>query len=152
MDLFNSCYGISPLLPVINTTWTAANLPFVISLVGSIWYLIFEKKKKKKKKKGKTHADVAANISTLRALVTIAKQQEKIPVNRTERPSLTRLLWTKYKITIDVIGIIDARTVPKILTALDKFDSEYSHIADSGSSGTGFLNRCPILLWKQGMR
>jgi hypothetical protein len=36
MDLSNSCHGISPLLPVIKTTWTAANLPFIISLVGSI--------------------------------------------------------------------------------------------------------------------
>jgi hypothetical protein len=119
----------------------------------NIWKKSKEKGKKKEggKNRGETHADVAANISTLDAFVTMARQQEKMPVNATERPSRTRLLCTKYKITIAVSGIIDARTVPKTLTAVDKCDSEYSHIADSGSSGTGFLNRLPILLWKYGM-
>lgn len=64
-----------------------------------------------------THAEVAANISTLLALVVAAKQNANRPVKATAIASRSSVLDTKYRMRMLVMGINDARTVTKMLIA-----------------------------------
>jgi hypothetical protein len=61
----------------------------------------------------RTNAAVAANISTLPALVIRAIQSEKIMVKAQTSPSLVSILSTKNKAIIETVGIIDDTTEPR---------------------------------------
>jgi hypothetical protein len=63
----------------------------------------------------KTYAAVAANISTLLALVATARHDENSNVNVHIRPSLALKSVTKERAMIDVKGANDDNIVPKIL-------------------------------------
>ncbi len=62
-----------------------------------------------------TYAAVAANISTLLAEVTNDNAIEKITVNKDTMASRTGMSCTKYRTTIEPIGISDEIKVPKML-------------------------------------
>lgn len=87
------------------------------------------------------YADVATKTSTLLALVNIARQSAKTPVNATVIYSRTRVLATKYRIMMLAIVIKDAIAVTILSTIRSVFRSSYRQIPDSGSCGTGFLKR-----------
>ena len=62
-----------------------------------------------------TYAAVAANISTLVADVTNDSAIEKIAVNNDKMASRIGMSLTKYRTTIEPIGIIDEIKVPTML-------------------------------------
>lgn len=69
---------------------------------------------------------MAANISTVRALVNIAKTSENTPEKPVMIPSLARTLVTKYNTKMEIGGIIAARVVLSTLATVEIFESLYS--------------------------
>ena len=65
-----------------------------------------------------TYAEVAPKISTLLALVVTARQNANRPARAVAIASRSRVLDTKYRIRMLVMGIKEARTVTKILMAV----------------------------------
>ena len=89
LDLGHAMY---PLFPVINTTWTAANLDgSLVSLCSHSLQTAFFMSTKE----GVAHVEVAANISTLLALVVSTRHSAKSPVNATAMANLTSVFCTK---------------------------------------------------------
>jgi hypothetical protein len=65
--------------------------------------------------RGATYAAVAANISTLVAEVTKDSAIEKIAVNKDTMARRIDMSVTKYRTTIEAIGISDEIKVPTML-------------------------------------
>jgi hypothetical protein len=65
--------------------------------------------------RGATYAAVAANISTLVAEVTNESAIEKIAVNKATIASRIGMSVTKYRTTIEPIGISDEIKTPTML-------------------------------------
>ena len=85
-----------------------------------------------------THAEVAPKISTLLAMVVVAKQNANSPVNATAIANRSRVFDTKYRMRMLVMGIRDARTVTNTLMAECKGAAAYCAISDDGSEAIGF--------------
>jgi hypothetical protein len=63
----------------------------------------------------KTHAEVAAKTSIVRAFVIRASTNAKQAENRTIRPSFKAFEFTRKSVTTDKTGRIEATTVERIL-------------------------------------
>jgi hypothetical protein len=71
----------------------------------------------------KTYAAVAAKISTLRALVAIAREKQNKAVNAQTKPNLALPLTTNERTTIDTNGANEEKTVPRIFVTASMFRS-----------------------------
>lgn len=69
---------------------------------------------------------MAANISTVRALVNTAKMSENTAQNPVMIPSLAKMLVTKYNTKIEAGEIIAARVILSTLAAAEIVESLYS--------------------------
>ena len=91
-----------------------------------------------------TYAAVAANISTLRALVKIARIEQKMIIKRPTLKSRTSMPSIKYRATMDVTGIVEDRRVTKMVKPAVSFESLYSANPASSSSDRLRKIRRPI--------
>ena len=99
-----------------------------------------------------TYAAVAANISTLRALVKIARIEQKMIIKRPTLKSRTSMPSIKYRATMDVTGIVEDRRVTKMVKPDVSFESLYSANPASSSSDRLRKIRRPIEWWKAGRK
>ncbi len=74
----------------------------------------------------RTYAAVAANISTLRALVKTPKTPQKITMYTATIAKRIGILSTKYRVIVAAIGIIEDSRVPTISEKPLSFWSLYS--------------------------
>ena len=105
----------------IKTTSTAANLSYFVSLKAVTILIVWV-----------AHAEVDAKISNLRASVNTASMKAKTVVKTTSSPILFGVVWTKYRATIDAIGIREDKVLTTTPLIRKRCSSLYSMTPLSG--------------------
>ena len=94
-----------------------------------------------------TYAAAAANISTRRAFVKIAKTPQNRVTNKAIIASRKGIPLTKYNTTVETTGSVEERSVVSTCKIAIKRESSYSENPASSSFGRLAASQCPMYRW-----